>query len=302
MIWSSQFNMLLNEWWIRIVLFCSICFLLFYAFMNFENTFILSNFNLIIALVLQGISTFIEFFRINSKWYYFGFFNVFKKDQLKNHLILLLTGITNTIILAVICLSFSNVTTFSQPNFFSLIALIYNFILIAFIEESFFRGIIFQAIEDKFGSTFSIFLTSLAFSSAHFFNPNFSVVASLNTFMAGILFSVIFLLTRSIIFSSLFHFYWNLFLALFIGAPLSGMNEKISIIAFSHYSIPDILTGGLYGFEGGIIVTWILLLNILFLSKRLYLSPIISSKLLIRDYSSFVNTHKRTISSSQLNN
>ena len=74
--------------------------------------------------------------------------------------------------------------------------------------------------------------------------------------------------------------------------------EDTKIIIFTNSSIPNILSGGLYGFEGGIIVTLIFYFNILFLSKTLYLSPFISSKLLIRDFSSIAKTHKRTISSS----
>jgi membrane protease YdiL (CAAX protease family) len=302
MMLTTKLQKIQDVWWFRILIFCSISILLFYSLLNYGNTFIIDNFTLIIFIGFLAISTLSEFYRENSRWYFFGYFNVLKQDQLGNHFLLLLTSIANTLILVFICLAFCKSIVVSKPLLSNLITSIFSFLLIVSIEEIFFRGIIFQAIEDRFGSTISIILTSLAFATAHYFNPYFSIIAFINTFMAGILFAIIFILTRSIILSTIFHFYWNFFLALFIGSPVSGLMENTNIIFFTNSSIPRILSGGLYGFEGGIIVTFILFFNILFLSKSLYLSPFISSKLLIRDFSSISNTHKKTISSSHLFN
>lgn len=133
-------------------------------------------------------------------------------------------------------------------------------ISLAIIEELIFRGIIFQALVERFGMITISFIFALLFSMAHLANPNFEPIAMLNTFLVSLVFSYSWYHTRGLWLPILLHISWNLMVYL-MGMTLSGMVLKKSLYLTSLSSdIPTPWLNSYYGIEGTIYCTIILIL------------------------------------------
>ena len=130
----------------------------------------------------------------------------------------------------------------------------------AIIEELIFRGIIFQALVERFGMITISLLFALLFSMAHLANPNFEPIAMLNTFLVSLVFSYSWYHTRGLWLPILLHISWNLMLYL-MGMTLSGMELKNSLFLTSlSIEIPTPWLNSYYGIEGTVFCTIILIL------------------------------------------
>jgi membrane protease YdiL (CAAX protease family) len=85
-------------------------------------------------------------------------------------------------------------------------------LVVAFSEELLFRGYIFQNIYRKNSSVSTVTISSLLFALTHFIRSNFEIIYFLNIFIAGILFCVMYIKTKSLWCSISFHFVWNIVL------------------------------------------------------------------------------------------
>lgn len=141
-------------------------------------------------------------------------------------------------------------------------------------EESMFRGYFQKNLEEGFqflGKTkamwASVLFISLGFSLAHGFNPNVTALALLNIILAGILLGLSYVLTRSLAWPIGFHLTWNWFQGGFLGVPVSGLEMEGYFKA--SLSGPAWLTGGSFGFEGGVLCS-VLLIALTFLLFKIY--------------------------------
>lgn len=125
-------------------------------------------------------------------------------------------------------------------------------ILPGFMEELFFRGILFRWIEEFAGSWTALLLTSALFGAAHLMNPNatwFSAFAI--ALEAGVLLGGAYMLTRSLWLPMGLHAAWNFTQGEIFDVPVSGIDEHGLVQA--QLSGPPLLSGGGFGLEGSII-------------------------------------------------
>ena len=156
-------------------------------------------------------------------------------------------------------------------------------ISLAIIEELIFRGIIFQALVERFGMITITFIFALLFSMAHLANPNFEPIAMLNTFLVSLVFSYSWYHTRGLWLPILLHISWNLMVYL-MGMTLSGLVLKKSLYLTSLSSdIPTPWLNSYYGIEGTIYCTIILILFFPII-QMLPQSPIRMAKLFRLNY------------------
>ena len=156
-------------------------------------------------------------------------------------------------------------------------------ISLAIIEELIFRGIIFQALVERFGMITISFIFALLFSMAHLANPNFEPIAMLNTFLVSLVFSYSWYHTRGLWLPILLHISWNLMVYL-MGMTLSGLVLKKSLYLTSLSSdIPTPWLNSYYGIEGTIYCTIILILFFPII-QMLPQSPIRMAKLFRLNY------------------
>ena len=151
-------------------------------------------------------------------------------------------------------------------------------------EEFLFRGIVFQALLERFGATITVFGASILFAVVHSFNPNYTAISFINTFLVNILLSVMYIQTRSLWQPIFFHFLWNFSLAVLLGSRVSGFVLAAPIIDLDLHELPVWLFGGKYGLEGGLITTIAISVFLLIVLKWSSVSPYMASRLFRMQY------------------
>lgn len=136
------------------------------------------------------------------------------------------------------------------------------FAVAAAFEEALFRGYILQTFVRSDLTLFGIILTSLLFASVHNANPGATTLSWMNTFIAGVWFSVAYLKTQDLWLPFGAHLAWNWAQGSIFGVEVSGLTEIVKFPLLRESDVgPAWLTGGDYGIEGGVIATVALILS-----------------------------------------
>jgi len=153
------------------------------------------------------------------------------------------------------------VTSSGQPFFLAFLAPLILFVCVGIYEEMISRGYHLLNMAEGFGNSLdpipaiaaATILSSIIFGLMHVFNPNASVISTINLCVAGIFLATGFILTRRLALPIGLHITWNLFQGNIFGFPVSGGDfASTSVIAIAQGG-PSLLTGGAFGPEAGII-------------------------------------------------
>jgi membrane protease YdiL (CAAX protease family) len=140
-------------------------------------------------------------------------------------------------------------------SFFSIIPGIALMASVAFAEELLFRGFIFQRLIDAFGKWPAQLLLGGLFLLTHLNNPGMtgftSFLASINIFIASLLFGMAYLKTKSLALPIGLHFMANLTQGVILGFGVSGENST-SLFKPIFSNSPNWITGGMFGLEASI--------------------------------------------------
>ena len=145
-----------------------------------------------------------------------------------------------------------------------------GFMIQSFEEELLFRGYLLPSIAAKNCAISSILISALAFGIVHSFNTSFSLLACLNITLIGIVFGLVYVITKNVWVVSGFHFIWNYVQGCLYGVHVSGINVKESILNSTVVEGKDILSGGGFGTEGSIITTIVIFIIIVILLVYMY--------------------------------
>ena len=121
----------------------------------------------------------------------------------------------------------------------------------AMAEELMLRGYPLAVLRETLGWRGAILITSVVFGVLHAFNPNVAVSAIVLVTVAGIFLGALVYQTRSLWAATAAHFAWNLTLAVFLHAAVSGQEMPAGDYRVID-SGPDWITGGAWGPEGGV--------------------------------------------------
>ncbi len=135
-------------------------------------------------------------------------------------------------------------------------------ILVGFAEELFCRGLFMSVLRRSNNKFLIIILPSLIFGGIHLFNPNVTVLSILNIILIGIVFSYMYYKSGNLWMCIGYHITWNIFQSVIYGMPVSGLN--IDSIMTTQYPAANILNGGGFGIEGGILTTIVNILILMF--------------------------------------
>lgn len=125
---------------------------------------------------------------------------------------------------------------------------------VALSEEVLFRAGLFQQIESYWGSYPALIISSLFFGLAHLGNPESTLFGSLAISLeAGLLLGAAYMLTRKIWLVTGLHLTWNFFQGPVFGCIISGSSSTQTGLIRPEISGPDLLTGGGFGPEGGLV-------------------------------------------------
>jgi hypothetical protein len=122
-------------------------------------------------------------------------------------------------------------------------------------EELVFRGFPLQMLIDGLGKWPAIIGMSTLFAAMHWRNPNATLLSTVNTLVAGILLSLAYVRTRSLWLPYGIHVGWNLGLGFIFGFSVSGWDFASLWITGTAGS--EIILGGGYGPEGGLLATFL---------------------------------------------
>jgi uncharacterized protein len=148
-----------------------------------------------------------------------------------------------------------------QPFWIGILMMLVVFISVGIYEEMLFRGYQLRNLAEGFEGRFlnprfalllAYFLSSIAFGAAHAFNPNATFISSFNIAMAGLFLGLGFVLTGELAMPIGLHITWNFFQGNVFGFPVSGMQFGATFIQINQTG-PELLTGGAFGPEAGLI-------------------------------------------------
>ncbi|MBU9737238.1 CPBP family intramembrane glutamic endopeptidase [Diplocloster agilis] len=137
------------------------------------------------------------------------------------------------------------------------------FILVAFGEEILTRGFIMSTLRRTRNIYIILLVPSVIFGLIHLSNPNVTLLSVTNIIIFGILFSYMYIKSGNIWMCIGYHFTWNTFQGIIYGMPVSGLNVPGFIT--TEFTQNNLLNGGGFGIEGGILTTIVSILGIIFI-------------------------------------
>lgn len=123
-------------------------------------------------------------------------------------------------------------------------------------QQLLFFGYILQTIRAKAGLPTAIIVSALLFSAIHAAAFSGAWIPPVNVFGAGLVFCLAYAITGNLWLPIGIHFAWNLLLGPVLGLTISGTGSLG--LGWSAFEIagPEVFTGGAFGIEGGLIVTF----------------------------------------------
>lgn len=124
----------------------------------------------------------------------------------------------------------------------------FTMVVVGFLEEFLFRGIVFRILQNWLGSWIALLLSVVVFALAHMGNQGATALALGCVAAAGLLLSAAYMLTQRLWLGIGFHIGWNFTQGGLFSVPVSGHPGKGMIQGV--LTGPDWLTGGAFGVEG----------------------------------------------------
>lgn len=268
------------RWWFRIIFFLTIVIVCSIAIINFNPNPGALEYLFFFTFLLASIIT--EITREKGVWYSFGIRPDIAAAKEAFAGMAFAFGPLSFIIVSSVLLGGEMAIAANLPDITGFISFTGLIFVMAATEEFIFRGIIFQALIDRFNPYFIIIISSVLFSAVHLVNPHISNMALLNIFLANMLMSAMYYSTRSLWAPISFHFFWNWAQHLFLGSNISGNDFDASIFILKTNG--EIWAGGIFGVEEGLAATITILISIPLAVIWLKPSPFIMARLFKRNY------------------
>lgn len=131
---------------------------------------------------------------------------------------------------------------------------LFGFVIQGMAEEVLCRGYLTVSLARRNPVWLSVLLSSLVFAALHIGNPGMDVFAYINVFLIGALLAVYTLKRGNIWGACALHSFWNFFQSNLYGISVSGTGwgAGASPLVATAKEGADILSGGIFGIEGGL--------------------------------------------------
>ncbi|MFV8325218.1 CPBP family intramembrane glutamic endopeptidase [Flavobacterium sp. ZS1P14] len=185
-----------------------------------------------------------------------GLVGALKVDWIRNFCIGILMGSALMAIPSFFLFVFTGVRWQIQTmDLQSLLSVTLLFIGVAIAEEFLFRGFAFQRLMCSIGEWPAQIIIAGYFLLTHINNPgmtgNIKIFASINIFLASIMFGLAFIRTKSLSMPLGIHFMANWVQGVALGFGVSG-NEETNLLKPVFNGAPDWITGGAFGLEASV--------------------------------------------------
>ena len=180
--------------------------------------------------------------------------------------------LVGTIVLSIGLLLITTVSKVSisysfTPNSTVYLLVIVGFVVQSYAEEFLFRGRILAILSKNFNWYISSGIQAFTFTFVHSLNGGFTIISFFTLFFFGILMSLFSVFTKSLSFSSGFHFIWNSIPCIALGMNVSGVKVPFSLLS-TNLTGQDLYTGGVFGIEGSILVLCVVFILTVALLQR----------------------------------
>ena len=149
-----------------------------------------------------------------------------------------------------------------------LVLLVVGYLIQGMNEEVLMRGYFLVSFGRRHSVWAAVIVNSLLFAAIHLSNKGIAPLAFVNLTLFGMLVSVYFVKSGNIWGAGACHSMWNLTQGCIYGISVSGTHNPSSLFSSVASSGGELINGGAFGLEGGLAVTIVLVLGILFLFWR----------------------------------
>lgn len=150
------------------------------------------------------------------------------------------------------------------------------------VEELLFRGVLYRWSEQLFGTWAATLISGLVFGAAHITNPQATLWGAIAIALeAGLLFAVLYALTRSMWLMIGFHAAWNLTQGSLFGINVSGSGVGRGFLV-SKSGGPDWLSGGVFGMEASALTVAVLVAFALWCAWQLHRRDLVVAPVWVR--------------------
>ena len=148
-------------------------------------------------------------------------------------------------------------------NVLSTVALLGGFIIQGAAEEFLCRGFLLTTLQKKLSLPLAVFISSTVFAYPHFSTlfeaeGKTAVIGVVNLYLVSIIFSLLMVCRKNIWIACGLHSIWNFILYAVLGLNLSGKEGQNTGIICFYMNKSDIINGGQYGIEAGVVTTAVL--------------------------------------------
>lgn len=137
-----------------------------------------------------------------------------------------------------------------------------------FEEEFLLRAILMNQMAAKGRLQVALIANSLIFSVFHLGNAGFNIMASINIFLIGLVFSLIFYIKDSIYMAAATHSFWNMAMANIYGITVSGNSPTEVTLFNTSLKGNDLVTGGGFGLEASLITSLVIGILLIYLIRK----------------------------------
>ena len=148
-------------------------------------------------------------------------------------------------------------------NVLSTVALLGGFIIQGAAEEFLCRGFLLTTLQKKLSLPLAVFISSTVFAYPHFSalfeaEGKTAVIGVVNLYLVSVIFSLLMVCRKNIWIACGLHSIWNFILYAVLGLNLSGKEGQNTGIICFYMNKSDIINGGQYGIEAGVVTTAVL--------------------------------------------
>lgn len=122
-------------------------------------------------------------------------------------------------------------------------------------EEVIYRTYLMPHFSKVMGDGWSILFSSALFTLGHALNPGMQPLPILNLFIGSLVFSLVYYYTGSLLIVGVGHGLWNYCQGFVFGAQVSGNTISDSMMISTPVPGRELISGGNFGFEGGLVTT-----------------------------------------------
>ena len=192
-----------------------------------------------------------------------------KNNWLKKYSLGFLIGLVMMSIIVLILLLFGYITVEKNPiqpvgvsAISSVLVILFGWIIQGATEEIVTRGWLLNVLSSKYNIGVGLLISSTLFGLMHLTNPNVNYIAVINIILVGLFYGLYVIKTNDLWSVCGMHSAWNFAQGNIFGFEVSGLDISVGTLIDLNLVGNNVITGGAFGPEAGIISTFILLVSI----------------------------------------